>query len=92
MMVTDYGCLDGAVECSTLTSEQAVGCLRYAGIKISVPMFRDGLAQGAFPFAVYISGKESKFLISKKKLEEWLLDFTGISVEVDKVLDGVKNL
>ena len=92
MMITDFECLEGAVECSTLTSEQAVGCLRYAGIKVSIQIFQEGMAQGVFPFAIFIDRGKRNFIISKKKLEEWLLDFTGVSVNVDEVLEGVENL
>lgn len=92
MMITDFECLEGAVECSTLTSEQAVGCLRYAGIRISVPIFQDGVVQGVFPFALVIEAGKRNFIISKRKLEAWLEDFTGVSVNVDEVLAGVENL
>lgn len=92
MMITDFECVAGAVECSTLTSEQAAGCLRYAGIRISVPILQEGMAQGVFPFALTIEGGKRNFLISKRKLEAWLEDFAGVSVNVDEVLAGVKNL
>jgi hypothetical protein len=92
MMVTDFECLEGAVECSTLTSEQAVGCLRYAGIRISVPIFRDGIVQGVFPFAFVIEAKERNFIISKRKLEAWLEEFTGVKINADEILREVENL
>lgn len=92
MMITDFECVDGAVECSTLTSEQAAGCLRYAGIRISVPILQEGMAQGVFPFALTIEGGKRNFLISKRKLEKWLEDFAGVTVNVDEILAGVKNL
>lgn len=92
MMQTDFECVDGAIENSTLTSEEATGVLRYAGIKMSVPIFQNGVAQGVFPFALVIESSSRKFIISKHKLEIWLKDFVGIDVNVDHVLEGVKNL
>ena len=92
MMITDFECLDGAVECSTLTSEQAAGCLRYAGIKISIQVFQEGMTQGVFPFAIFIDRGKRNFIISKKKLEEWLWDFTGVKIDADEILAGVENL
>ena len=92
MMITDFECLEGAVECSTLTSEQAVGCLRYAGIRISVPIFQDGIVQGVFPFALVIEAGKRNFIISKRKLEAWLEDFAGVKIDADEILAGVENL
>ena len=92
MMQTDFECVDGAVECSTLTSEEATGLLRYAGIKMSIPIFQNGVEQGVFPFAMVIDSGKRNFIISKHKLEIWLKDFVGIDVNVDSVLEGVKNL
>jgi hypothetical protein len=91
MMITDFECLDGAVGCSTLTSEQAVGCLRYAGIRISVPMFQEGVVQGVFPFALGIEAGKRNFIISKRKLEAWLEDFVGVKINVDKILEEVET-
>ena len=90
IMLSDYECIDGAVESSTLTSEQAVGVMHYAGIKISVPIFREGAEQGVFPFVLCISGGERNFLISRKKLEEWILEFAGVSVSCDRILNEVQ--
>lgn len=92
MMITDYECIDGAVECSTLTSEEAVGCLRYAGIKISIPIFQDGIVQGVFPFAIAIEAGKRNFIISRHKLEAWLADFTGKVVSVEEILKGAKEI
>ena len=92
MMQTDFECLDGAVECSTLTSEEAAGVLRYAGVRMSIPIFQNGIAQGVFPFAFSIDSGKRNFVISKHKLEIWLKEFTGIEVSVDKVLEDVKHI
>lgn len=92
MMQTDFDCIDGAVECSTLTCEEAAGVLRYAGIKMSVVTFQTGVSQGVFPFAFAIEQGSRKFIISKHKLEAWLKDFVGIDVDADKVLCDVRNL
>lgn len=92
MMQTDFDCVDGAVECSTLTCEEAAGILRYAGIKMAVVTFQSGVAQGVFPFAFAIEQGSRKFVISKHKLEEWLRDFVGIDVSVDKILRDVRYL
>jgi hypothetical protein len=92
MMITDYECVDGAVECSTLTPEQATGCLRYAGIRIGVDTLRDGISQGVFPFALVIEAGKRNFIISRYKLEKWIEEFAGISISVAKVLQDVQNL
>lgn len=92
MMQTDFECVSGAVECSTLTVEQACGCLRYAGIKMSVQTLRLGIEQGKFPFGISIESGSRVFIIFKHKLEEWIADAVGVSVDVDAVLLGVENL
>lgn len=92
MMQTDFECVEGAQENTTLTSEEATGVLRYAGIKMSVPIFQNGVSQGVFPFAIAIESSSRKFIISKHRLEVWIKDFVGIDVNVDRVLEGVKNL
>ena len=92
MMQTDFECIEGAVECSTLTSEEAAGVLRYAGVKMSVPIFQNGISQGVFPFAIAIDAGKRNFIISKHKLEIWLKEFTGVDVSVDKVLEDVKKI
>ena len=92
MMITDFGCVDGAVECSTLTPEQAAGCLRYAGVKVSPVTLREGIAQGKFPFGLVIEGGSRIFIISKFQLEQWLEEFVGISVSVDRILEEVQKL
>ena len=92
MMQTDFECVDGAVECSTLTSEEAAGVLRYAGVKISIPIFQNGISQGVFPFAIVIDSGKRNFIISKHKLEMWIKEFTGVSVSVDKILEDVRKI
>lgn len=92
MMQTDFDCVDGAVECSTLTCEEATGILRYAGVKMAVVTFQAGVVQGVFPFAFAIEQSSRRFVISKHKLEDWLKDFIGINVSVDEVLRDVKYL
>lgn len=92
MMITDFECLDGAVECSTLTSEEAAGVLRYAGVRMSIAILQNGMSQGVFPFAIAIESGKRNFIISKHKLEIWLKDFVGIDVSVDKVLEDVKKI
>ena len=92
MMITDFECLDGAVECSTLTSEEAVGCLRYAGIRISLPIFQNGIEQGVFPFAVAIDAGKRNFIIFRHKLEKWIAECTGMQVSVKEILEGYKKL
>ena len=91
-MLTDYECIDGAVECSTLTPEQAAGCMRYAGVKISIETLRNGIEQGRFPFGFVIEQGQRTFVISRFKLEQWLAEFTGLTVSVEQVLHGVQNL
>lgn len=92
MMQTDFECIDGAVECATLTTEEAAGVLRYAGIKMSVVTFQNGVTQGVFPFAFVIESSSRRFVISRHKLEAWIKDFVGIDVDVDKILEDVRNL
>ena len=92
MMQTDFECLDGAVECSTLTSEEAAGVLRYAGVRMSIATLQNGMSQGVVPFAIAIESGKRNFIISKHKLEIWLKDFVGIDVSVDKVLYDVRKL
>lgn len=92
MMITDFECLDGAVACSTLTTEEAAGCLRYAGIKVSPVTLREGIEQGKFPFGFMIEGSSRIFIVSRFQLEQWIEAFTGISVSVDQILEDVKNI
>ena len=92
LMQTDYECVDGAVECSTLSAEQACGCLRYAGVKMSLETFRLGLQQGRFPFGFVIEGNTRIFIIFRHKLEEWIAENVGVEVSVERILEGVKNL
>lgn len=91
-MITDFECLDGAVACSTLTTEEAAGCLRYAGIKVSPVTLREGIEQGKFPFGFMIEGSSRIFIVSRFQLEQWIETFTGISVSVDQILEDVKNI
>ena len=91
-MITDFECLDGAVVCSTLTTEEAAGCLRYAGIKVSPVTLREGIEQGKFPFGFMIEGSSRIFIVSRFQLEQWIEAFTGISVSVDQILEDVKNI
>lgn len=91
-MITDFECLDGAVACSTLTTEEAAGCLRYAGIKVSPVTLREGIEQGKFPFGFMIEGSSRIFIVSRFQLEQWIEAFTGISVSVDQILEDVKNI
>ena len=92
MMKTDFECVDGAVECSTLTVEQACGCLRYAGVKMSLVTLRNGIEQGKFPFGIMIDGESRIFIIFRHQLEEWVARVVGVSIDVETVLEGVKNL
>lgn len=92
MMVTDFECVDGAVECSTLTPEQAAGCFHFAGIKISPEAIRNGIEQGVFPFAIMIELNKRNFIISKHKLQTWLEEFTGVHVPVERILQDVKDM
>lgn len=92
MMQTDFECVDGAVECSTLTVEQACGCLRYAGVRMTLETLRLGLEQGKFPFGIMIDAKSRIFIIFRHKLEEWIAEMVGISVDTEFVIEGVKNL
>ena len=85
-MLSDYECVDGSVECSTLTPEQAAGLFRYAGIKTSAETIRDGIEQGVFPFAVFIGLNKRTFIISRVKCVSWLEEFTGVKVPVDEIL------
>ena len=88
-MLTDYECVSGAVGCSTLTPEQAAGLFRYAGIRIGAETIRDGIEQGAFPFAVFIKANKRSFIISRFKLTAWLEDFTGVKIPVEKILQEI---
>ena len=92
MMQTDFECVDGAVECSTLTVEQACGCLRYAGVRMTLETLRLGLEQGKFPFGIMIDAKSRIFIIFRHKLEEWIAEMVGISVDTEFVIEGVKKL
>ena len=90
-MLTDYECVEGAAECSTLTPDQAAGLFRYAGIKTSAETIRDGIEQGVFPFAIMIGKNKRSFIISRVKLVAWLEDFTGVKVPVDTVLAEISQ-
>jgi hypothetical protein len=92
MMQTDFECVDGAVACSTLTVEQACGCLRYAGVRMSLVTLRSGIEQGKLPFGIMIEGDSRIFIIFKHQLEEWVASVVGVSIDVDAVLEGVRNL
>ncbi len=92
MMITDFECIDGAVGCSTLTTEEAAGCLRYAGIKVSPVTLREGIEQGKFPFGFMIESSSRVFIVSRFQLEQWIEAFTGISVSVDRILEDVKKI
>ena len=61
----------------TLTPDEATRIIRERGIKIGVETVRDGIEQGVFPFGIMILQSKRIFLISRKKLDEWLLDFCG---------------
>ena len=90
-MLTDYECVEGAAECSTLTPDQAAGLFRYAGIKTSAETIRDGIEQGVFPLAIMIGKNKRSFIISRVKLVAWLEDFTGVKVPVDTVLAEISQ-
>lgn len=91
-MLSDYECVDGAVDCSTLTPEQAAGLFRYAGIKTSAETLRDGIEQGVFPFAIFIGLNKRTFIISRTKCVAWLEEFTGVKVPVEKILKELADL
>lgn len=72
---------------ATITPEEAAVLMRDVGIKIETQTLRAGIEQGAFPFGIFIERNRSVFIISKKKLAEWIEDFAGVKVSFD--VDGV---
>ena len=75
----NYGIMAGA-SCTTLTPDEAVEIIRRAGVKIGTETLRDGIEQGVFPFGILIMQNKRVFLISRKKLGEWLEDFCGVAL------------
>ena len=67
---------------STVTPEEATRIIRDAGIQIGTETLRAGIEQGQFPFGICIMQNKRIFLISKKKLAEWIADFCGKTVEI----------
>lgn len=61
----------------TITPEEAAEIIRSKGIKIGAEAVRDGIEQGVLPFGIMIRQNKRNYLISRKKLNEWLLDFCG---------------
>lgn len=68
---------------ATITPEKAAEVMRDVGIKIETQTLRAGLEQGAFPFGIFIERNRGVFIISKKKLSEWLEDFAGVKIIFD---------
>jgi len=61
----------------TITPEEAAEIIRSKGIKIGAEAVRDGIEQGVLPFGIMILQNKRNYYISRKKLNEWLLDFCG---------------
>ena len=61
----------------TVTPDEAAVIMRESGIKIGTEAVRAGIEQGAFPFGVSFMLNKRVFIISKKKLYDWLEDFCG---------------
>ena len=68
---------------STLTPEEATKIIRDSGVQIGTETLRAGIEQGVFPFGICIIQNNRKFLISKKKLSEWIFDFCGKEINFD---------
>lgn len=68
---------------STLTPEAATHIIRDAGVPIGTETLRAGIEQGVFPFGICVVQNNRKFLISKKKLVEWISDFCGIDLDIN---------
>ena len=66
---------------ATITPERATQIIRDAGVQIGTETLRAGIEQGIFPFGVCIEANKRIFIISKKKLAEWLADFCGTTVD-----------
>lgn len=64
----------------TVTPDEAAVIMRENGIKIGTEAVRAGIEQGAFPFGVSFMLNKRVFIISKKKLYDWLEDFCGRKV------------
>jgi hypothetical protein len=71
---------------ATITPEEAAVLMRDVGIKMDSQTLRAGIEQGRLPFGVYIEMNRRFFLVSKKKLAEWIEDFAGVKVSFD--VDG----
>ena len=61
----------------TMTLIELAAEFRASGISVSLPTLADGIAQGVYPFAVCIQGKQRTFQISRCRAAEWLRWFTG---------------
>lgn len=61
----------------TITPEEAAEIIRSRGIKIGAEAVRDGIEQGVLPFGIMILQGKRNYFISRKKLNEWLIDFCG---------------
>ncbi len=71
---------------ATLTPEEAVKIIRASGIKMGTETLRAGVEQETLPIGITIMQGKRIFLISKKKLIEWIADFCGVKVIIG---DGV---
>ena len=68
---------------STVTPEEATKIIRDAGVQIGTETLRAGIEQGMFPFGICIVQNKRIFLISKKKLTEWISEFCGKVVNLN---------
>ena len=67
---------------STVTPDEATELIRGAGVQICTQTLRAGIEQGVFPFGVCIQQDKRIFIISKKKLIEWIAEFCGKVVDL----------
>ena len=70
--------LPGGIPVQTLTVEEAQGVLYRAGVEISREYIQEGLREGLFPFGMAIQMNHYKYIIFKKKLADFIREYTGL--------------
>lgn len=62
---------------ATLTVEEAQNVLYRAGVDISREYIQEGLREGKFPFGIALQMTHYKYIIFKKKLADYIREYTG---------------
>ena len=65
-----------------MTCEECCQRFRELGVSMHLDTLRSGIEQGVFPFGLCINMNNRKFLISRKKFEEWIEEFYKVKVTV----------